>query len=359
MTDQKTYAVLGMGNGGHAFAAYLGLQGQRVHAWDIDPQRIADITERGTITAHGDGFAGTTEVSLLTPDLGQAVAGADVILVVVPAIYHASIAREVAPHLADGQLVILNPGATGGALEFRAVLRRHGAADVVIGETNNMLFTCRSETPGEVTVNAVKERLHFACVPAAGTGWAIAQIASVLPQFTAVDNVLHTSLTNINAMVHPLPTVLNAARCDGGSPFEYYVEGITPAVAALVEQLDSERIQVAYALGAEVQTLPQWYTESYGRKVDTLYDAVQGNTAYRGIAGPSSLQTRYLTEDVATGLVPLSELGRAANVPTPIADAVIQLASSLVAVDFRRQGRTLDKLELSGLSSGEIASAVA
>lgn len=359
MTDLKTYAVLGMGNGGHAFAAYLGLQGHTVQAWDVDPQRVADLEQRGTISASGAGFSGTTRIALITADIGLAIKGTDVILVVVPAIYHALIAKKIAPHLVGDQLLILNPGATGGALEFRAVLREHGATDVVVGETNNMLFTCRSDRPGEVTVNAIKEQLHFACVPAAATRWALTQIHTALPQFKAVENVLHTSLTNINAMVHPLPTLLNAARCDSGSPFEYYIDGITPAVAALVEQLDQERVLVAGALGAEVQTLPQWYTDSYGRPVDNLYDAVHGNVAYRGIAGPSTLQTRYLSEDVATGLVPLSELGRAAQVPTPITDSIIQLASSLVAVDFRRQGRTLDKLDLAGLSIQEITTAVA
>ncbi|MDR6989282.1 opine dehydrogenase [Paenarthrobacter nitroguajacolicus] len=359
MTDRKTYTVLGMGNGGHAFAAYLGLQNQLVRAWDVNPQLIADISKRGSITAHGEGLSGTTDLGFLTPDLGEAVKGANVILVVVPAIYHASIAQRIAHHLVEGQLIILNPGATGGALEFRSILRRHNAAKVVVGETNNMLFTCRSESPGVVTVNAIKERLHFACVPATETEWAMAQIDSVLPQFTAVDNVLHTSLTNINAMMHPLPTVLNAARCDTGSPFEYYLEGITPAVAGLIEQMDSERVGVARALGAEVQTLPQWYTESYGRPPGNLYDAVHGNVAYRGIAGPASLQTRYLSEDVATGLVPLSELGKATHVATPITDAVIQLASSLIEVNFRQQGRTLEKLELSGMNAEEIASSVA
>ncbi|TDT74709.1 opine dehydrogenase [Arthrobacter sp. AG258] len=359
MTDQKTYAVLGLGNGGHAFAAYLSLKGQSVQAWDVDPQRIEQIKTRGSITAHGDGLCGTAVIDLLTPDLGAAIRGADVILVVIPAMYHASLAEKMSAHLTKGQLVILNPGATGGALEFRSILRRHGGAEATVGETSNMLFTCRSDAPGDVTVNAIKETMDFACVPASMTSWAQEQISFALPQFSAVDNVLCTSLTNINAMMHPLPTVLNAARCDAGSPFQYYLEGITPAVATLVEQLDNERLEIAKAFGVTVQSLAQWYKDSYGRDSENLYEAVHGNNAYRGISGPTNLQTRYLTEDVATGLVPLSEFGRAVNVQTPLMDAVIELASSLIRVDFRKEGRTLEKLELAGLDVAEITSYVA
>jgi len=356
--QQRTFAILGMGNGGHAFAAYLGLRGQSVRAWDVDPARIAELTKVGTITANGPILSGTVTPELFTANIWEAVAGADVIMLVIPTIYHASVAHQIAPHLTEGQLVILNPGATGGAMEVRSVLGSIGAR-ALVGETNNMLFTCRSELPGEVTVNAVKDRVDFACLPASATAAAAARIADVLPQFYPVDNVLLTSIGNINAMVHPVPTMLNAARCEAASPFDYYHEGITPAVASLVEKLDAERLAVAKAYGLDIQTLPQWYSDSYGRKVTTVYDAVHNNAAYANIAGPTTLQTRYLHEDVATGLVPLSELGRAANVATPLIDAAINLASTLVATDFRDRGRTLARLGLAHLTPRQIRAAIA
>lgn len=359
MALQKTFAVLGMGNGGHAFAVYLGLRGQSVRAWDVDPVRIADLRRVRTVTATGSALSGSVALETMTSDIGKAINGADVILIVLPTIYHASVAEQMAQHVDQNQLIILNPGATGGALEVRGVLRRAGTGSITVGETNNMLFTCRSDRPGEVTVNAIKERVDFACLPASATDAAMTRIAHVLPQFHPVQNVLETSFGNINAMVHPIPTMLNAARCETSSPFDYYHEGITPAIAALVEQIDDERLAIAKAYGLHIQTLSEWYTDSYGRKVETLYDAVHNNVAYTNIAGPTTLQTRYLLEDVATGLVPLSELARAANVATPLIDAAIDLASSLVALDFRDRGRTLARLELTDLTVPEIAAAIA
>nr|Q44297.1 RecName: Full=Opine dehydrogenase; AltName: Full=N-(1-D-carboxyethyl)-L-norvaline dehydrogenase [Arthrobacter sp. 1C]1BG6_A Chain A, N-(1-d-carboxylethyl)-l-norvaline Dehydrogenase [Arthrobacter sp. 1C]BAA08145.1 opine dehydrogenase [Arthrobacter sp.] len=358
MIESKTYAVLGLGNGGHAFAAYLALKGQSVLAWDIDAQRIKEIQDRGAIIAEGPGLAGTAHPDLLTSDIGLAVKDADVILIVVPAIHHASIAANIASYISEGQLIILNPGATGGALEFRKILRENGAPEVTIGETSSMLFTCRSERPGQVTVNAIKGAMDFACLPAAKAGWALEQIGSVLPQYVAVENVLHTSLTNVNAVMHPLPTLLNAARCESGTPFQYYLEGITPSVGSLAEKVDAERIAIAKAFDLNVPSVCEWYKESYGQSPATIYEAVQGNPAYRGIAGPINLNTRYFFEDVSTGLVPLSELGRAVNVPTPLIDAVLDLISSLIDTDFRKEGRTLEKLGLSGLTAAGIRSAV-
>ncbi|MGV9798553.1 NAD/NADP octopine/nopaline dehydrogenase family protein [Mycobacterium sp. NPDC003449] len=359
MTDQQTFAILGMGNGGHAFAAYLGLRGQRVQVWDVDSARIDELRQIGSVTARGSALTGSATLDVVSSDLEEAVAGAGVILVVIPTMFHASVAEQMAAHVKDDQLVILNPGATGGALEVRGILRRAGAGSITVGETNNMLFTCRSARPGTVLVHAIKDRVDFACLPASATTAAIATLSPVLPQFHAVRNVLLTSLANINAMVHPLPTLLNAARCDTAAPFDYYHEGITPAVASLIERLDKERLEIADAYGVEVQTLPEWYTDSYGRQVETLYDAVHNNVAYTDIAGPTTLQTRYLLEDVATGLVPLSELGRAAGVTTPLIDAAIDLASSLIDVNFRERGRTLARLDLERLSVPEIAAAVA
>ena len=66
------------------------------------------------------------------------------------------------------------------------------------------------------------------------------------------------------------------------------------------------------------------------------------------IKGPTSCTARYFTEDISTGLVLWSDLGKVAGVPTPNIDAVITLGGSLLQRDFRAEGLTLEKLGLSG-----------
>ena len=72
------------------------------------------------------------------------------------------------------------------------------------------------------------------------------------------------------------------------------------------------------------------------------------------IKSPPSLDHRYVHEDVGFGLVPFAALGAVAGVPTPTIDAMIQLASLAVGIDYRRDGLTLERLGLAGKSASEL-----
>jgi opine dehydrogenase len=72
------------------------------------------------------------------------------------------------------------------------------------------------------------------------------------------------------------------------------------------------------------------------------------------IKSPSSLDHRYIHEDVGYGLVPISALGRLAGVATPIIDALIKLAGLAVGIDYMRDGLTLERLGLAGKSPSEL-----
>jgi opine dehydrogenase len=56
-------------------------------------------------------------------------------------------AEKCAPHLKDRQIVILNPGRTYGANEFRHILRdeQKANADVTVAETQTLLYVSRHE----------------------------------------------------------------------------------------------------------------------------------------------------------------------------------------------------------------------
>ncbi len=74
------------------------------------------------------------------------------------------------------------------------------------------------------------------------------------------------------------------------------------------------------------------------------------------IKGPSSIESRYITEDLPYGLVPMSQLGDVLGVETPLIDAIITLGSYVCDRDFWSEGRTLAKLGLEGLDDAEIMS---
>jgi len=84
-----------------------------------------------------------------------------------------------------------------------------------------------------------------------------------------------------------------------------------------------------------------------------LYEQIQKVRAYEGIKGPTNLNTRYLFEDIPTGLVPLSCLGKALGVKTPTMDAVVELGSALLG-RISRPRSDVGTSGLAGLSAEEI-----
>jgi opine dehydrogenase len=352
------FAIIGAGNGGQAFAGHLRLLGMSVSLYDVEKEKVQALQRTNRMRLFG-AVEGEKVIDLITHDIGEAIHGVDVIMIVIPTVYQSSIARAMAPFLVDNQVILLNPGATGGALEVRNTLRKAGVkAKVIVGETETLLYACRSIEPGVVQIYGVKDRVNVATLPAAQAPRVSKLLGVALPQFQPVESVLHTSLNNPNGIMHPTPTLLNAGRIESHLPFDYYSEGVTPSIAKVVEKADQERLAVAKALGITVPTIEEWYYACYRAEGSNLYDIIQHVDAYRGIKGPATLNTRYLFEDVATGLVPLSSLGRAVGVVTPTMDAVIELANTLLSRNFWKEGRSLENLGLAGLKPEEIRALV-
>ena len=81
---------------------------------------------------------------------------------------------------------------------------------------------------------------------------------------------------------------------------------------------------------------------------------------FLGIKAQPSLDHRYLNEDVGYGLVFMADLGRQLGVPTPVMNAVITVASQVMARDYRGEARrTMESLGLAGLGPKELEAALA
>lgn len=350
-----TFCVLGAGPGGLAMAGHLALTGCKVNLFTRSEERLMPIRAAGGIRVTGEvhGFA---TLNLLTTHVGEAVRDADVLMVVVPATAHRNIAHLVAPHIRDGQILVLNPGRTGGALEVAQVLRaKNPQARPYIAEAQTLLYASRLTNPGQVHVFGIKSSVPVAALPAYQIADILPVIRSALPQFIPGDNILKTSLDNIGAVFHPAITVLNAGRIeDTHGDFEYYVRGVTPAIASVLEAIDRERIAVTGALGIRAHTAREWLYLAYNAAGKTLLDAIQANPGYRGIRAVATVQHRYISEDVPMSLVPIASIGQMLGVPTPTIRAVIHLACIMHGVDYWTEGRTVQRLGIAGMSVKDI-----
>lgn len=357
MNSEIRYTVIGAGHGGKAMAADLASKGFSVNLYNRTPERIHEIAARGEIELEYE--SGTTRrchLAKVTSDMGEALEGADVIMVVLPASGHRFVARSCAPHLRDGQIVILNPGRTGGALEFRQILNQAGCtADAIVAEAGTFVFASRSTGPAQARIFRCKNVVPLAALPAARTGHVLEAVCGAYPQFIPAPNVLHTSLDNMGAIFHPALTLLNAGwieRTKGD--FQFYIDGVTRSTAHVLEVLDRERVTIAAALGVRARPALRWLRDAYSAHGETLYEAIQGNPGYQGIKAPRNLRHRYIFEDVPFSLVPLASLGKQFGVDTWAIDSMVRLACVAHGTNYYARGRTVDDMGLKGLRVGEV-----
>lgn len=349
-------SVIGAGNGGTAIAAYMASQGAAVNLTDLFPEYLAGVKKSGGIELIMDGNIAFQALNLITDDIAKAVEGAQLVMVVTPAFTHKMIAKALAPLLEDNQMIVLNPGRTGGALEFLNTAQRFGCRKkILVSEAQTLIYSCRKTGSCSVEIYGVKREVTLGTLPACRTQEVIKVLHPYYPQFTPARNCLQTSLSNIGALFHPAPVLLNLGRIESAQDFKYYWEGITPSVAFLIEAMDRERLAVARAYRTEVLSVQEWLCAAYETNGSDLYQQIQNNQAYRDIKAPKNLQARYITEDVPMSLVPISELGRLAGVSTPNIDAVITLSSSIYKEDFRFSGRSLQNMGLEGMTMEQVA----
>jgi opine dehydrogenase len=255
--------------------------------------------------------------------------------------------------------VLVCPGSCAGAIAFKRAAGLELAGDrVIVGETSTLPYAVRVTEPGVINVFLKLETaVYLAATPRAGTERLLDLVSDVWPAVENAASVFQTTLQNGNPVIHPAVTLLNAGLLERtGGGFLFYEEGVTESVGRLIEAVDLERLAIAEALGVTVLSEPEigirqgYMTE---HNYSTAYSRAPG---FLGIRAQSQLDHRYLTEDVGYSLILFADLAARIGVPTPVMDAVIQVASVVLARDFRGEGRrTLRTLGLDGMSREELA----
>jgi len=358
-------AVLGGGNGGHAVAANLSLAGFKVNFFELPQfsESFEKVLRTKEIRIEGVSIDGTAKLNIATTDIQQAIKDAEVIFVITPAFGHKAMAEVCAPFIQDGQIIVLMPG-SGGSLEFVNIFNQKKVKrEVSFAESCTLPYGARLKGSGHVSVLINAVILPTGVFPSNKTGEVIPKLKQFYPMITPAKDVLEAAINNPNPIVHPVATLLNAARIEHSKgEFYLYAEGMTPAVARTYESLNHERLAICKTLGYKLYhwdnlefkdyNLGETEEECRYRILNTSMDAAFGKDGiYAGIKmkGPEHLKDRFVTEDVPYGMVLLSTLGDLLGVPTPTHDAVIQLASVINRTDYWKTGRGMKQLGLSNL----------
>lgn len=345
MSETKRWAIIGAGNGGQAFAAYLSMMGVEIALYDTFQSTVDALNEKGGVYLSGNGkLTGFGKIAFASTDIQKVMEGAEVIWVVLPSLYHKGIAEKMAPYLADGQTVILNPIAPLGTMEFRKVLDDCGCkADITLAGSCTLLFACRLSSNGNVFVNGQKNEVAIAAYPSSRNDQVEALTKPYIPEFKFAKDILKVSFDNMNFEFHPGPTMLYTAMIEKGIDFEYYIDYV-PSQVKLIEAIDKERMALCKAYDVEAVDATETFRDMYGYEGD-LYQMVTNADCYKGIKGPKSLKVRYLMEDVPYALRAIQTLAKIAGIKTTAIDTVVNLAYILLG-DELDEGRTPENLGL-------------
>ena len=359
MKEVRNITVIGTGNGGHGAAADLTLRGYAVTLFELPEfkDNLEAIGKKGGIQVIRGEHRQFVKIHGFTTDAKEAFANADCIMPVVPAYAHKALAEACASYARDGQSIILNPGSTGGLLEFMKVFKDKGVtAKIDWAETASLPYGARLADLGVVNILLDAKAIFFAAFPATKTDEMVLEFKKMFPAAVKVKNILDTALNNGNPVSHPTGALLNAGRIEfTKGNYLHYKEGITPSVARVMEDVDKERMAVVRAYGlSEMTTAERLVTLGYTHPGKDLYDQYQHSEVFAPMKAPPDLHNRFITEDIAYGLVTWADLGDLAGVETPLMDAFVRIASSIHGVDYFKEGRTLKNLGLGNLTAKQL-----
>jgi opine dehydrogenase len=355
-------AVLGGGHGAHTMAADLTLRGYGVRMYEmpIYERNIRKVLETKQIEISGDlPIQGVARLQEVTTDIEKAIDGAEYIFIPVPAYAHKGYAELLAKLVSKDQVIVLFPG-TFGTLEMKKIFRELGNnEEMVIAEADTLPYATRLIEDGCVRVFKNLKKMGLAVFPARRTREIEKKLVGFFP-FDSYRNVLECGLSSLNPVLHIGAVVLNIGRIEytAKTTFYLYEQGYTKSTAKVCERVDEERRNIGRALGFELLSVSEaLYRDGFGPR-GTLWQTIKASEGLTPIAGPNSIDTRYLREDTPFGFVTWSGLGKQLGVETPTIDALIHIVSIVYDIDYFAEGRNLERLGLSGMDRDEMVSYV-
>ena len=339
-------AVLGAGAGGRSAVVEFARAGHEVALWNRRRETIAPILADSLLRYRGVLGEGAVRPALVTTDLESALDGAEVAVVCLPALAHDELFVDLA-RLRSTVPLVLNPGQTGGALHARAVFGAHGAPQPPTVEFSTLTYVARVGADGVVSTTSRAGVVRAGCLPGheVARDWAV----RLFPGASPASDVLASSLSNVNIVLHPPAAVLAAAWVEAsGGDFRFYVDAMTPGVVRVLELLDAERLAVGKAYGHVLAPLVEEMAaigtvDEVAAGTGDVAAAIRGGVANATIKAPGSFEHRYYREDLAFGLKPFLALASVAGVETPTASALLALGSAVAGIpaDVGLGGRQL------------------
>ncbi len=178
MISGKPVAILGGGATGQTQAADFALAGYKVHLYDLPEfaaRSLGEVMEThkielGGVQSNLKNFKrlGLAEIDVVTTDMSEAMKGAGLVIVTIPAVGHEAFFERMLPYLEDGQVVSIFPD-NFGSLLLRQMMKKKGCkADIVVGGWHSEPYGTRLLAPGKVNCIIREANQIYAALPSKG-----------------------------------------------------------------------------------------------------------------------------------------------------------------------------------------------
>jgi len=376
---EKPVALLGGGACAQTFAAELSLAGYEVRLYELP--ELASETLGEVLKTHEIGLTGkqlnfkwfrregVAKIGLVTTEIEEALKGAGLVIVAIPAKGHKPFFERMIPYLEDGQMISIFPD-NFGCLMLRNMMREKGCdADVIIGGWSSMPYGVRIIEPGKVDCILRIRELICDALPSTDGGRFFETLKG-LPAFDGTvelkrgDTIIGVDFSNPNPVIHVPGSILNVgamevSEMEGtlGIPkgkYSMYKYGMSPAVSRVQFGFYQEERKIADAMGIKMAEYREDQFFWKGSIMGIEYWVPFVDVIMPPIAGPDSVEHRYFTEDIPVGTVVRYRLAKKFDVDVPVIESLIRLGSVVCNRDFLKEGISLGELGIEDLDKEQI-----
>ena len=362
-----TITICGCGNGAHACAAQLSIQGHTVNMYSPISEEVARFKDayakNGGLTMRFGGELHTClssenptysenvetvehiRINKITDNAAEVIPGASVIFIIVPAFAHKNVLKHIKPYLDKNSLIVFTPSRSGVEFEINSILP---GANVIAFQT--LPWATRIKKFGsEIFIFARKESILAASMPGDISDVFFSQMEQLLlMKIIRAKHIFTISLANVGQILHPTITY-SVFKNDPKKVYTLdnlplFYGGINEEGAERLSRVSDEIREIAVAAAKinpdievdRVLHLRDWLNLSYSNQIEdksSLYKMIITNPAYKGSMAPvkkigegkyiPDFTTRYIVEDVPYGMLVVKSIAMMVDVKTPAIDEVL------------------------------------
>ena len=336
-------AIIGGGNGGYAAAADLTNNGHEIYFW----QRSKDsskalIKNKNIILMQDQKGKNRIKIHKICNTISTAVKNSEVIIILLPAFAQKDLAKKIKPHIQNNQIIFLPPGSFGSWIFMKEIKNK----TISYAESGTLPYLTRKKNINAVAIITRASKLPTGIYSNMDHKRIIQKLKNIYPSVVYCGDILSGALMNAGPIIHPPLIIFNIGPLEHFNKWDIHNEGTQESIQKVMFKLDNERILIRKKLGYTSPHYP--IKDHYINKGEKW---MYGNLAHDKLVSSKDWREkinihshRYVIEDIKEGLAFIYSLAERLNIKVPITSSLLDITSTILGTDIKKNGRTLNNL---------------